>query len=93
LPLGGTIEMVLSDGRQVRLPSTPFLPSDYITAALDNGFQIQSCREVLWPEDGSAHGGPTAQTWCADAARLAYPATPALIAIELMKTSPHAQTP
>jgi SAM-dependent methyltransferase len=87
LPLGGTIEMALPDGPQVRLPCTPFLPSDYITAALNSGFQIQSCREVLWPEDGSGYGGPMAQTWCAEAAHLAYTTTPALIAIELMKLS------
>jgi hypothetical protein len=93
LPLGGTIEMALPDGRQERLPCTPFLPWDYITAALNSGFQIQSCREVLWSEDGSAFGGPMAQTLGAEAAHLAYTMTPALIAIELMKTSTHTQMP
>jgi hypothetical protein len=78
LPLGGTIEMVLPDGRPVRLPAAGFLPADYINAALKAGFQIQACAELPWPDHGAQHGGPTAQAWCPEAARLAYTGTPAV---------------
>jgi SAM-dependent methyltransferase len=89
LPLGGTIEMVLTDGRPVRLPATAFLPSDYINGALKAGFQIQACAEVPWRDHGGQHGGPTAQAWCAEAARLAYTGTPALLVVELVKPPVH----
>jgi hypothetical protein len=77
--------MVLPDGRPIRLPATAFLPSDYINVAVKTGFQIQACAEVPWPDHGGQHGGPTAQTWCGEAARLAYIGTPALIVVELVK--------
>lgn len=84
-PLGGSVEMALRDGRLVRLPLSLFLTSDYVGAALNAGFRIRACQEVQWPDHGQAHGGPTAQKWCADAARIAYTSTPALIALELLK--------
>lgn len=94
-PLGGSVEMVLPNGRLVRLPLSLFLPSDYINAAVKAGFDIRVCTEVCWPDAGQQHGGPTAQTWCAEAARVAYTSTPALIALELLKPAVHgtAQTP
>ena len=79
--------MMLADGRLIRLPATPFLPSDYINEALKAGFRIQACAEVAWPDHGGQHGGPTAQAWCAEAARVAYVGTPALIVVELAKPS------
>ena len=87
-PLGGSVELVLQDGRFVRLPLGLFLPSDYITAALNAGFLIRVCKEVPWPHVGQQHGGPTAQKWCAEAARVAYITTPALVAMELLKPAP-----
>jgi SAM-dependent methyltransferase len=89
MPLGGTIEMVLTDGRRVRLPATAFLPSDYINGALTAGFQIQACAEVPWADHGGQHGGPTAQAWYAEAARVAYTGTPALLVVELVKPPAH----
>jgi SAM-dependent methyltransferase len=84
LPLGGVVELVIGSGRAVRLPTSLFLPTDYINAALRAGFAIQSCAEVAWP-DTEGHGGPTAQTWCPEAARVACAGTPALMVVELAK--------
>jgi SAM-dependent methyltransferase len=85
LPLGGVVEMKTPDGRALRLPATRFLPTDYVNAGLKAGFTIQSCAEVGWPDLEAGHGGPTAQTWCPQAARAAYVGTPALMVIELAK--------
>jgi SAM-dependent methyltransferase len=85
LPLGGTIEMQLPDGRLVRLPASLFRPSDYVNAAVGAGFRIRACAEVDWPDHGGPHGGPTAQAWCPEAARIAYVGTPALLVVELAK--------
>jgi SAM-dependent methyltransferase len=83
LPLGGVIETLTPSGRAIRLPASLFLPTDYISAALCAGFAITSCAEVGWPDLASGHGGPTAQAWCAEAARVAYVGTPALMVVEL----------
>ena len=85
LPLGGVIRMLGSTGQPIQLPATPFLPTDYIMAALDAGFQIRACSEVGWPDIAGGHGGPLAQAWCPEAARAAYVGTPALMLLELIR--------
>lgn len=88
-PLGGSAEVVLPDGRLVRLPLSLFLPSDYVNAAVNAGFTIRVCIEACWPDAGQQYGGPTAQEWCAEAAHVAYTSTPGLIALELVKPVGH----
>jgi len=39
-------EMLSSTGQGIRLPASPFMPTDYINAALGAGFEIRSCAEV-----------------------------------------------
>ena len=85
LPLGGVIQMLSSAGRPIQLPATPFLPTDYIMAALDAGFQIRACAEVGWPDVAGGHGGPAAQAWCREAAQAAYVGMPALMLLELTR--------
>jgi hypothetical protein len=75
-------------GRLISLPSSQFLPTDYINAALRSGFVIQSRAETGWPELEGGHGGPTAQTWCPEAGQAAYVGTPALIIVELAWSGP-----
>jgi hypothetical protein len=69
LMLGGVTQFRTSSGRPIRLPASLFLPMEYITAALRNGFGIRSCAELPWPDLEGGHGGSVAQTWCAEAAR------------------------
>jgi len=38
--------MLSSTGQGIRLPASPFMPTDYINAALGAGFEIRSCAEV-----------------------------------------------
>jgi SAM-dependent methyltransferase len=85
LPLGGVIERLSSTGQPIQLPASLFLPTDYITAALNAGFALRSCAEVAWPDLAAGHGGPTAQTWCPEAARAAYVGTPALMVLEVIR--------
>jgi SAM-dependent methyltransferase len=85
LPLGGTVDMVTPAGRAIRLPASRFLPTDYINATLRADLQIQGCAEVPWPDLPGGHGGPTAQYWCAEAARAAYVGTPALMVLALSR--------
>jgi len=70
--------MLSSTGQGIRLPASPFMPTDYINAALGAGFEIRSCAEVGWQDLPAGPGGPTAQAWCPEAARAAYVGTPAL---------------
>lgn len=85
LPLGGVVQMLTSAGEPIQLPATLFLPTDYIMAALEAGFQLRACSEVGWPDIAGGHGGPVAQAWCPDAARAAYVGTPALMLLELTR--------
>lgn len=85
LPLGGIVQLLDDSGRQVRITTHVYFPTDYLSAALYAGLSVRACAEVPWPDLEAGHGGPTAQAWCPDAARIAYTRTPALIQLELEK--------
>lgn len=78
LYLGGIASVAGSDGTVARMPASRWRPSDYLSAALQAGFQVRRCVEPLWPPSASA-GGPGARRWSAAAADAAYEATPAAI--------------
>jgi len=50
--------MLSSTGQGIRLPASPFMPTDYINAALGAGFEIRSCAEVGWQDLPAGPGGP-----------------------------------
>jgi SAM-dependent methyltransferase len=79
LYLGGITHVPDGQGRWGRMPASRFLPSDYLRAALEEGYAPLSCEEVPWPDLAGGHGGPLAQAWCPDAARKAYVGLPAVL--------------